>query len=390
MKTSVAIIGSGPAGLLLGALLTEAGIDNVIVERVDKQRILGRVRAGVLERGTVGLLEQAGVATRLHSEALHHSGILIARGENIKRLDLEQLTGGKGVTVYGQVEITRDLMEKRESSGAQTIYNASDVKLWNINDDRPHVTYEKGGNKFRIDCDFVAGCDGHHGVSRQSLPPNVLRQYEHIYPFCWLGLLAEVPPCSDEQVYSKHSRGFALCSIRSKTRTRYYLQLPAGTLVEEWTDERFWDELKLRLPERFSDSLITGPSFDKTVTPLRSFVAESMQSGKLFLAGDAAHLVPPTGAKGLNLAASDVHYLFTAFHNFYSKGSDAGLSSYSDLALGRVWKTVRFAWWMTTMLHQFPEASKFDQRIRETELDYVLSSKAASTALAENYVGLPY
>jgi p-hydroxybenzoate 3-monooxygenase len=390
MRTRVAIIGSGPAGLLLGSLLTGAGIDNVIIERVDKDRILSRVRAGVLEQGTVDLLERARAAARLRSEALYHDGIAIAYSDQVHRIDLAELTGGRVVTVYGQVEITRDLMREREADGATTVYCAQDVRLNDFDRDAPYVTYMKEGSEFRLDCDFIAGCDGAHGVSRRSPPSSAIRQFERVYPFAWLGVLAEVPPCSHEQIYSNHARGFALCSIRSRTRTRYYIQVPADERVENWSDTRFWDELRRRLPRPQAETMAIGPSFDKTITPLRSFVAEPMRFGRLFLAGDAAHLVPPTGAKGLNLAASDVHYLFGALREYYIEHSEAGLSGYSDLALARVWKTVRFAWWLTTILHRFPDASAFDQRIQITELDYVVRSRAASTALAENYVGLPY
>ena len=390
MRTQVAIIGSGPAGLLLGRLLTLAGIDNVILDRVNRDYILGRVRAGVLEQGTVDLMHEAGAGARLAAEGLPHAGFDIALNGALHHIDLKGLTGGRQVTVYGQTELTRDLMDLREADGVLTIHDAEHVAPRAFDRARPWLTYEKEGSTRRIDADFIVGCDGFHGVARKSVPPTAIRTFERVYPFGWLGLLAEVPPVRHELVYGKHARGFSLCSMRSTTRSRYYLQVPLTDQVEDWSDEAFWDELRRRLPAAVADALITGPAFEKSIAPLRSFVAEPMRFGRLFLAGDAAHIVPPTGAKGLNLAASDVRYLFDALREHYADKSDAGLDAYSGRALARVWKAERFSWWMTTMLHSFAEDDAFGRRIRDAELDYTLSSVAARTALAENYVGLPY
>ncbi|MBB5574445.1 4-hydroxybenzoate 3-monooxygenase [Rhizobium paranaense] len=390
MRTQVAIIGSGPSGLLLGQLLTEAGIDNVILDRVGKDHILGRVRAGVLEEGTVGLMDKAKSGTRLHAEGLPHDGFSLAFDGRDHRIDLHGLTGGKRVMVYGQTELTRDLMAHREQSGALTIYDAANVQPRNFDGSTPYVTYEKDGVSHHIDCDFVAGCDGFHGASRKAVPEKSMRSFEKIYPLGWLGLLADVPPVNHELIYANHPRGFALCSMRSMTRSRYYIQCPLDEKIENWSDARFWDELRRRLPAHHAEALITGPSFEKSIAPLRSFVAEPMRFGRMFLVGDAAHIVPPTGAKGLNLAASDVHYLFSGLAEHYQDRSNAGLDAYSAHAIARVWKAVRFSWWMTTMMHRFPDTSDFDQKIQEAELDYLTHSRAASTALAENYVGLPY
>ncbi|AYG69436.1 MULTISPECIES: 4-hydroxybenzoate 3-monooxygenase [unclassified Rhizobium] len=390
MRTQVAIIGSGPSGLLLGQLLAEAGIDNVILDRVGKDYILGRVRAGVLEEGTVRLLDEAKSSTRLHAEGLPHDGFSLAFDGRDHRIDLHGLTAGKRVVIYGQTEMTRDLMARREESGAATIYGAANVQPHGFDGDTPYLTYEKGGASHRIDCDFIAGCDGFHGVSRKSVPEKSVHSFEKVYPFGWLGVLAEVAPVNHELIYANHPRGFALCSMRSMTRSRYYIQCPLDEKVEDWNDDRFWDELRRRLPANHAEALVTAPSFEKSITPLRSFVAEPMRFGRLFLVGDAAHIVPPTGAKGLNLAASDVHYLFSGLTEHYQDRSNAGLDAYSVRALARVWKAVRFSWWMTTMLHRFPNTSDFDQKIQEAELDYLTHSRAASTALAENYVGLPF
>ena len=389
MRTQVVIVGSGPAGLLLGQLLHGAGIEAVILDRVDRDYILGRVRAGVLEEGTVGLLREAGCAGRLEAQGLPHDGFEIALAGRTHRIDLAGPTGGRRVTVYGQTEVTRDLMDAREAAGALTVYDAAHVTLRDTDTDAPSVTYEKDGATHRIACDHVVGCDGFHGTSRRSVPRQAIREFERTYPFGWLGILAEVPPARPELVYGRHPRGFTLCSMRSSTRSRYYIQVPATERAEEWSDDAFWDELRRRLPDEVAAAVETGPSFEKSVAPLRSFVAEPMRFGRLFLAGDAAHIVPPTGAKGLNLAASDVHYLFEGLREFYADGSEAGLDAYSDRALARVWKAVRFSWWMTTMLHSFPEDDAFGQRIREAELDYTMGSDAARAAVAENYVGLP-
>ncbi|PRD51809.1 4-hydroxybenzoate 3-monooxygenase [Phyllobacterium myrsinacearum] len=390
MRTHVAIIGSGPAGLLLGQLLTRAGIDNIILDRSDKDYILGRVRAGVLEEGTVRLLDEAGASARLHAEGLPHDGFSLAFDGRNHRIDLFGLTGGKRVTVYGQTEMTRDLMQQREASGAPAFYGAQNVALHDFDGEKPFVTFERGGKTGRIDCDFVAGCDGFHGVSRRSVPAEAIRTFERTYPFGWLGVLAEVPPVAHELIYANHPRGFALCSMRSLTRSRYYVQCPLDDRVEDWSDDRFWDELRRRLPDEDAAVVTTGPSFEKSIAPLRSFVAEPMRFGRLFLAGDAAHIVPPTGAKGLNLAASDVHYLFEGLRDYYADRITAGLDDYSRRALLRVWKAVRFSWSMTMLMHRFPDTGAFGQKIQEAELDYLTHSRAASTALAENYVGLPF
>jgi p-hydroxybenzoate 3-monooxygenase len=389
MRTQVVIIGSGPSGLLLGQLLANSGIDNVILERVDRNYVLSRVRAGVLEQGTVELLDEAGVGKRMHVEGLPHNGISLAFDNRLHRIDLTSLTG-KHVTVYGQTEVTHDLMDKRDASSLSTVYEARNVQLYDFDTATPHVTYEKDGATHRIDCDFIAGCDGSHGVSRKSVPQDALRTYERSYPFGWLGIMAEVPPADHELIYANHPRGFALCSMRSEHRSRYYVQCSLDDRIEDWSDERFWDELRRRLPKEAAEGVTTGPSFEKSIAPLRSFVAEPMQFGRLSLVGDAAHIVPPTGAKGLNLAASDVHYLFEGLREHYLEKSPAGMEAYSPKALSRVWKAVRFSWWMTTMLHRFPDTDAFGQRIQEAELDYLVHSQVAAASLAENYVGLPF
>ncbi|PWJ86491.1 p-hydroxybenzoate 3-monooxygenase [Pseudaminobacter salicylatoxidans] len=389
MRTQVVIIGSGPSGLLLGQLLANSGIDNVILERVDRDYVLGRVRAGVLEQGMVDLLDEAGVGARMHAEGLPHEGISLAFDNRLHRIDLTALTG-KRVMVYGQTEVTHDLMDKREASGLTTIYEAKNVQPHDFDTTSPYVTYEKDGVTHRIDCDFIAGCDGFHGVSRKSAPQDVIKTYERAYPFGWLGILAEVPPADHELIYANHPRGFALCSMRSEHRSRYYVQCPLDDKIEDWSDDRFWDELRRRLPKEAAEKVITGPSFEKSIAPLRSFVAEPMQFGRLSLVGDAAHIVPPTGAKGLNLAASDVRYLYSGLREYYLDKSSAGMEAYSAKALARVWKAVRFSWWMTTMLHRFPDTDAFGQRIQEAELDYLVHSQVAAASLAENYVGLPY
>ncbi|WP_438752240.1 4-hydroxybenzoate 3-monooxygenase [Pararhizobium sp. O133] len=390
MRVQVAIIGSGPSGLLLGQLLGKAGIETVIVDRSSREHILGRVRAGVLEEGTVNLMNQAGVGARMQAEGLSHDGFSLAFDGRDHRIDLHGLTEGKRVMVYGQTELTRDLIEQRETDGHPTIYEASNVAPHDFNGAAPFLTYDKDGVTHRIDCDFIAGCDGFHGASRKAVPQKAIRTFEKVYPFGWLGVLAEVPPVSEELVYANHPRGFALCSMRSHSRSRYYIQCALDEKIEDWSDARFWDELRRRLPTHHAEAMIVGPSFEKSIAPLRSFVAEPMRFGRLFLVGDAAHIVPPTGAKGLNLAASDVHYLFTALLEHYQDRTNAGIDAYSAKTLGRVWKAVRFSWWMTTMLHRFPEAGDFDQKIQEAELDYLTHSRAAETVLAENYVGLPY
>jgi p-hydroxybenzoate 3-monooxygenase len=388
MRTTVAIIGSGPSGLLLGQLLTRAGIDNFVIDRASEDYILARIRAGVLESGTVRLLEQAGAAERLHREGLPHEGFRIAFEGRDGRVDLKGATG-KTVTVYGQTEVTADLMALRRASGAPSVYEAADVALHGFDGDKPYVTFTKDGAAQRLDCDVIAGCDGFHGVSRKSAG-SAVRTFEKVYPFGWLGVLADIPPVDHELIYARHERGFALCSMRSATRSRYYIQCALDERVEDWSDDRFFDELRRRLPERFAKAMVVGPSFEKSVAPLRSFVAEPMRFGQLFLVGDAAHIVPPTGAKGLNLAASDVHYLFEGLSAFYQDKSAAGLDAYSARALSRIWKAERFSWSLTTMLHRFPEAGPFEVKMQGAELDYLFSSQSAQRALAENYVGLPF
>jgi p-hydroxybenzoate 3-monooxygenase len=389
MRTQVAIIGAGPAGLLLGQLLHNDGIANVILEQRSGEYVLSRIRAGLIEDGTVSLLERAGVGTRLHREGLVHEGIEISFGGRRRRIDFRKLIG-KAVTVYGQTEITRDLMEARSAAGAPTIYEAEGVSLHDIAAGRPRVRYRKDDIDAEIECDFIAGCDGFHGVSRQTIPEAAIRTYERGYPFGWLGILSETPPVSPELIYVSHERGFALCSMRSHSRSRLYIQCPLDDNVEDWPDERFWEELRLRLDAEAATAIATGPSIEKSIAPLRSFVAEPMQFGRLCLAGDAAHIVPPTGAKGLNLAASDVYYLWRAFAEFYDTKSMGGLDTYSDRALARVWQAERFSWWMTRLLHRFPDSSGFDHKVQRAELEYLARSEAAQAALAENYVGLPY
>jgi len=390
VRTQVAIIGSGPAGLLLGQLLQLAGIDTVIIERKSRDYVLARIRAGVLEQGTVALLDKVGASARLHAEGLVHDGFELLFGGQRHRVALDRLTGGQHVTVYGQTEMTRDLMDLRASQGGTTVFEAEDVALHDFDGDKPYATYAENGVTKRLDCDFIAGCDGYHGVSRASLPESALRIFERVYPFGWLGILAEVPPVSHELIYAGEERGFALCSMRSMTRSRYYVQCGLDEKVEHWSDERFWDELRRRLDPASAEALVTGPSIEKSIAPLRSFVAEPMRFGRLFLAGDAAHIVPPTGAKGLNLAAGDVHYLSEALIEHYGERSHAGIDAYSGKALARVWKAERFSWWLTSLMHHFPDKSGFEQRMQRAELDYLVSSDHAMAALAENYVGLPY
>jgi p-hydroxybenzoate 3-monooxygenase len=390
MRTQVAIIGAGPSGLLLGQLLFKAGIDNVIVERQSGEYVLSRIRAGVLEQVSVDLLDECGVGARMHREGLVHGGIeLLFKGAR-HRIDFPGLTGGKTVTVYGQTEVTHDLMDARKAEGLTTVYEVGDtVTLHDVGTDHPKVRYQKDGQSHELECDFIAGCDGFHGVSRATIPANVLKTYEKVYPFGWLGILAEVPPVSPELIYANTERGFALCSMRSHSRSRYYVQVPLTDKVEDWSDEAFWNELRARLDPQARERLVTGPSIEKSIAPLRSFVAEPMRFGRLFLAGDAAHIVPPTGAKGLNLAASDVKYLSGALIEYYRDKTSAGIDHYSEKCLSRVWKAERFSWWFTSLMHRFPDTGAFGQKIQEAELEYLVGSRAASTALAENYVGLP-
>lgn len=390
LKTQVAIIGAGPSGLLLGQLLHNAGIQTLVLERQSAEYVQGRIRAGVLENGMVDLLREAGVSQRMDTEGLVHDGFDIALNGRLIPIDLKTLTGGQSVMIYGQTEVTRDLMTARAAAGATTLYEASNVQPHDLKGEQPWLTFEHEGQAWRLECDYIAGCDGFHGVARQSIPAEALEVFERVYPFGWLGVLADTPPVHAELVYAKHARGFALCSMRSLTRSRYYLQVPQDEVVEQWSDARFWEELKARLPSALAEQLVTGPSLEKSIAPLRSFVVEPMQYGRLFLLGDAAHIVPPTGAKGLNLAASDVSTLFRILLKVYREGRLDLLEKYSAICLRRVWKAERFSWWMTSMLHQFPQADAFSQRIAESELDYFIHSDAGRKTIAENYVGLAY
>ena len=388
-RTQVAIIGAGPAGLLLGQLLAKAGIDAVILERQTGQHVLGRIRAGVLEQVCVDLLDEAGVGARMRREGLVHEGFaMLWRGQR-HRIDLHRLTGGKTVMVYGQTELTRDLMDARQAAGLPTVYEAANVAVHDFDGDHPRVTYERDGTPHEIACDFIAGCDGFHGVCRSSVPPSAITLYEKVYPFGWLGLLSDTPPVSDELIYINSPRGFALCSMRSHTRSRYYLQVPLTEKADDWSDEDFWQELRLRLDDEGRKALVTGPSLEKSIAPLRSFVAEPLRFGRLFLAGDAGHIVPPTGAKGLNLAATDVKYLAGALIGHYQDKRQAGLNTYSERCLRRIWRAERFSWWFTSLMHQFPESGPIGTKLQDAELDYLLHSEHACLTVAENYVGLP-
>ncbi|MDK3073842.1 4-hydroxybenzoate 3-monooxygenase [Sedimentitalea sp. JM2-8] len=389
MKTQIAIIGGGPSGLLLSQLLHTRGIDSIVLERKTKDYVLGRIRAGVLEQGFVRLLEEAGCADRLHAEGFVHSGTLISYGGEMFRLDFEEHTGTP-VIVYGQTEVTRDLYDAREKAGGQIEFNVDNVVIHDADSDTPHVTYAVDGKQRRIDCDFVAGCDGFHGVSRQTIPLDVRREYEKVYPFGWLGILSETPPVNHELIYANSERGFALCSMRNDNLSRYYIQCSLSDKPEDWTDDAFWQELRRRIPADQADKLVTGPSIEKSIAPLRSFVTEPMRWGRLFLCGDAAHIVPPTGAKGLNTAASDVHYLYEGLRSYYASGSTDGIDSYSGKALSRIWKAERFSWWFSSMMHRYPDQSEFDLKMQVADLEFLRSNKAAQKAMAENYVGLPY
>ncbi|TNV20047.1 4-hydroxybenzoate 3-monooxygenase [Buttiauxella sp. B2] len=390
MKTQVVIIGAGPSGLLLGQLLNNAGISNVVLERQSPEHVLGRIRAGILENGTVDLLREAGASKRMDAEGLVHEGVeFLVDGKRIP-VPLKELTGGKTVMVYGQTEVTRDLMEARHDTDAVSMYGVSNVQLFDVKTDCPYVTFDKQGEAYRIDCDYIAGCDGFHGVSRKAIPAEITREYERVYPFGWLGLLSDTPPVNHELIYAYHQRGFVLCSQRSLTRSRYYLQVPLSDNVEAWSDERFWGELKLRLPKELADKLVTGHSLEKSIAPLRSFVVEPMQYGNLFLVGDAAHIVPPTGAKGLNLAASDVNYLYRILCKVYQEGRTDLLETYSPMALRRVWKGERFSWFMTNLLHDYEGQNAFDRKMQQADREYYLASRAGLTTIAENYVGLPF
>ena len=390
MKTQVCIIGGGPSGLLLSQLLHLKGIDTIVLERQSREYVLGRIRAGVLEHGFAALMREAQCGERMDREGEIHEGFFISNHGDLKRVDLHKYSGGSSVVVYGQTELTKDLYEARDRMKGAVIHNAEDVQPHDLTSTRPYVTYRSGDEIVRIDCDYVIGADGFHGVSRKSIPKTVLKEYEKVYPFGWLGVLSRTKPVSPELVYARHVRGFALCSLRSQVLSRYYIQVPLTDSVEDWSDDAFWAELKRRLPTEVAQRLITGPSIEKSIAPLRSFVAEPMRYGNLFLAGDAAHIVPPTGARGLNSAASDIYYLYHAMVAHYQRGDDSGLDGYSAKALARVWKAQRFSWWMTTMLHTFPDSIEYDQKLQQTELDYLFSSDAAQRSLAENYVGLPF
>ncbi|MFO1302544.1 MAG: 4-hydroxybenzoate 3-monooxygenase [Burkholderiales bacterium] len=389
MRTQVAIVGAGPSGLILGQLLHKAGIDNVVVERVSGEYVLGRIRAGILEQVCIDLLDEAGVGARMHREGLVHEGFEVLFGGKRHRVDLNGLTGGSKVMVYGQTELTRDLMEARTAAGLPTVYEAQDVQVHDFDGTKPRVTYRKDGRTFEVACDFIAGCDGFHGVCRASAPRNAIAEYEKVYPFGWLGLLSDTPPVSEELVYVSSARGFALCSMRSRTRSRHYLQVPLTDSVDEWTDEAFWRELRLRLDDEGRERLVTGPSIEKSIAPLRSFVTEPLRFGRMFLAGDAGHIVPPTGAKGLNLAATDVKYLAGGLIEHYREHSSAGLDTYSARCLRRIWRAERFSWWMTMLLHRFPDEGPIAAKFQEAELDYLFHSEAGLRSIAENYVGLP-
>jgi p-hydroxybenzoate 3-monooxygenase len=390
IKTQVAIIGGGPSGLLLGQLLWQSGIDNIIVERQSNEHVLARIRAGVLEQGTVNLLKQAGVGARLEKEGLIHHGFDIAFEHHHLRLDFQKLTSGKHVTVYGQTEVTKDLSDARQLKQLPTYYQAEQVTLADLETKNPVVQFKQQQQSFEITADFIAGCDGYHGVCRASIPKNAIQEFERVYPFGWLGILSDTPPVQEELIYGNHPDGFYLCSMRSPKRSRYYLQCSVNENIEAWPDERFWDTLQSRLPESLQNNLVRGPSIEKSIAPLRSFVAEPLRFGQMFLAGDAGHIVPPTGAKGLNLAASDIYYLSNALIEYYVEKSQLGIDHYSNTALQRIWKAERFSWWLTNMLHNFPDKSAFDQRIQQAEFDYLCHSELAQRALAENYVGLPY
>lgn len=388
MRTQVCIIGAGPAGLLLGHLLRAEGVECVVLERQSPDYVLGRIRAGVLEQITVSLMERLGLDARLKNEGLPHDGFNLADGERLIRIDIAGLTG-KSVVVYGQTELTRDLMQAREERGLKVVYEAADVALHDIESDAPFVTFVKDGIPQRVDCRIVAGCDGFHGPSRKSVPANVGNEYLREYPFGWLGILADVPPCNHELIYANHERGFALASMRSATRSRYYVDVPLTHKVEDWPDDRLWDELAVRLGPEAAAHIVRGPSLEKSVAPLRSYVFAPMRHGSLLLCGDAAHIVPPTGAKGLNLAASDVHYAAEALSAFFKRGDNEAVIAYSKKALARVWKAERFSWSLTRLMHRFPDDGPFERAMQVAELDYIAASRAAQTSIAENYVGLP-
>src|SRR5271165_1717610 len=390
MRVQVCIIGGGPSGLLLSQLLHLKGVDTIVLERQSREYVLGRIRAGVLEHGFADLMREAQCGERMEREGEIHHGFFIAHDGRLDRVDLAKHSGGASVVVYGQTEVTRDLYAARDRLGGKVIHNADDVTPHDLETDAPFATYRAGEELVRIDCEYVIGADGFHGVSRKSIPKDVLREYERVYPFGWLGVLSRTKPVSPELIYSKHERGFALCSLRSQVLSRYYIQVPLTDQVEDWSDDAFWDELRHRLPEANASALITGPSIEKSIAPLRSFVAEPMRYGRLFLAGDAAHIVPPTGAKGLNISISDVFYLQRAFGAHFSKGDDRYLESYSDMALRRVWASERFSWWLTKLLHVFPDDDAFETRVKLSEFDHLHRSKHAEAMVAEQYAGLPF
>ena len=389
MRTQVCIIGGGPSGLLLGQLLHNKGIDTVVLERKTRDYVLSRIRAGVLEKGMVDLMHEAGLGARMDAEGYIHDGTVLSYDDRQIRIDFKELTG-TSVVVYGQTEVTRDLYNGREKVGAKTEFEAEDVQIHDADTDHPYVTFTQHGAQKRIDCDYIAGCDGFHGVSRQTIPTSVRRDYEKVYPFGWLGILSETPPVHHELIYANSSRGFALCSMRNENLSRYYIQCPLTDKPENWSDDAFWAELKRRIPQEYAETLVTGPSIEKSIAPLRSFVSEPMRWGRLFLCGDAAHIVPPTGAKGLNTAASDVQYLYTALVQVYEEKDSEGIDRYSEKALSRIWKAERFSWWMTNLLHRFPDQSDFDIRMQITDFEFLASNRNAQAVLAENYIGLPY
>lgn len=389
MKTQVVIVGGGPSGLLLSQLLHRKGIDSVVLERKTKDYVLGRIRAGILETGLVDLMRQAGASERMDKEGMVHVGAVISHGDKQFSVNFEQLTGSH-VMVYGQTEVTRDLYAAREAMDGKLVFNVEQVQIHDADQDAPYVTYQVDGVEQRIDCDYVAGCDGFHGVSRQTIPLTVRREYEKIYPFGWLGILSETPPVHEELIYASSERGFALCSMRNEMLSRYYIQCSLSDSPDDWTDAAFWEELKRRIPADAADRLVTGPSIEKSIAPLRSFVTEPMRWGRLFLCGDAAHIVPPTGAKGLNTAASDIHYLYQGLVQKYETGDSEGIDRYSELALARVWKAERFSWWMTNLLHRFPDQSEFDLKMQIADIEFLKSNRDAQSVMAQNYVGLPY
>ncbi len=390
MRTQIGIIGAGPSGLLLSQLLHLNGIESVVLERQSAGYVLGRIRAGILETGTCNMMRQAGAGRRMDDEGLVHSGIELCSAGRRQRIDLSAHTGGETVMVYGQTELTKDLMDVRTAARANIVYNAESVQISDLDSETPKLTYTKDGEERTVVCDYIAGCDGFHGISRKIIPEHQLRTYERVYPFGWLGLLSDTKPVGEELIYVNSERGFALCSMRSRTRSRYYIQCALHENVEDWPEDRFWEALSARLPKETAAKLETGPALEMSIAPLRGFVAEPMRHGRLFLAGDAAHIVPPTGAKGLNLASSDIYFLSRALSAFYASGEEEYIERYSADCLRRIWKAQRFSWWMTNLMHRFPDASTYERQLQLSELDYLAQSKAAQAALSENYVGLPY